>query len=179
MATPSYRIHRCANGYVVALVGRGTLQETPAFRDFVEQCLENQLEVIVDLSRCDFLDSTFQGCLIGLHRESMSSGRKLLRVFADEQCRLQLLSTSGLHKLLDFVAECPTTQDEGISLDFGHFGSQTLGRHVMNSHRLLAELGGEDANRFREIADRLQAELAVSPVTRQGEATTDEGERRS
>ena len=30
-----YRIDRCQEGFLISLVGRGTLRESPAFRDFV------------------------------------------------------------------------------------------------------------------------------------------------
>lgn len=160
----SYRIARCPEGYVVSLVGRGTLRESPAFRDFVGQCLDNGHVVTVELTECGYLDSTFLGCLIGLHKRSLGLGGSLLRFVADEPCRLRLLSTASLHKLLDFVAECPATDDDYITLEFGHFDSRDLGKHVMTSHRLLADLGGDDAEQFRAIADRLQKELNSPPT---------------
>jgi anti-anti-sigma factor len=160
---PIYRIEHCSDGYLIALIGRGTLRESPALRDFVGQCLEKRLRVVVELTDCVYLDSTFLGCLIGLHKQSLGLGGRLFRVFADEDCRLRLLCTSGLHRLFDFAAERPDTTGDGMALDFGHFDSRTLGAHVMTSHRLLADLGGEDADSFRAIADRLQKELGMPP----------------
>lgn len=159
---PCYRIDRCAGGYLVALIGRGTMRESPTFRDFVAQCLEKQCWVVADLTDCDLLDSTFLGCLIGLHKQGLQYSDTHFRLLADESCRQRLLCTSGLHQLFGYASEQPATSGDSLTLEFGHFDTRTLGQHVMNSHRLLAELGGEDAARFRSIAERLQRELRVT-----------------
>ena len=164
-ANPCYKIERCSEGYVISLCGRGTLQESPAFRDFASQCLDHRRKVVVDLSDCVYLDSTFLGCLIGLHKRGLQLGKGMFRIFADQACRLRLLSTSGLHQFLDYVDQRPDTNGDCMSLEFGQFDAHALGRHVMNSHRLLADLGGEDADKFKSIADRLQRELDVPPST--------------
>jgi hypothetical protein len=49
-----------------------------------------------------------------------------------------------------------------------------LGRHVMECHRRLAELGGSRAPSFRSIADQLARELGEAPGV--GEPPTDEYE---
>ena len=56
-----------SDGTVVCLVGRGTMCESPAFRDVAERLLDRG-DVVFDASRCDYLDSTFLGCLIGLKK---------------------------------------------------------------------------------------------------------------
>lgn len=155
----SCKVEVCDSGYVVSLEGRCTLQESPAFKDFVHKCLDSGLNVSLDLTACDFLDSTFLGCLIGIHKRSLQLGKMQFRVYASESCRLHLLSTSGLHHLFDFVDELPDTIGDCLSLEFRRVDTYDLGRHVMHSHRLLADMDGEDSDRFQSIADRFQHEL--------------------
>lgn len=157
--SPSCRIARSSDGYVVSLLGPGTLSTSHAFREFVRQSLDSGLCVVVDLEACEYLDSTFMGCLIGLHKMSVRSGGNRFQIYAAEACRLRLLATSGLHQLLDFIEERPHTSDKFISLELTDLDERTLGRHVMDAHRMLSRLGGKDADKFRAIADRLEKEL--------------------
>src|SRR5437016_6281177 len=66
------RVGLTASGYLVQVEGRGTLRESPALHEFAVQSLDGQRgpgTVVVDLSHCDYLDSTFLGCLVSLHRK--------------------------------------------------------------------------------------------------------------
>ena len=157
--SPSCKIARCSEGYVVTLLGPGTLSTSHAFREFVSQALEGDLRVVVDLESCDYLDSTFLGCLIGLHKQGIRLGGEKFQIYAAEACRLRLLATSGLQQLLDFIESKPETSGEFVSLELSDLDERTLGRHVMDAHRMLSHLGGKDADKFRAIADRLEKEL--------------------
>ena len=55
-----------------------------------------------------------------------------------------------------------------------HLPTYDLGRHIMECHRRLAELGGSQAASFRSIADHLARELGEAPEG--GEPPTDEYE---
>ena len=49
--------------------GAGDDGESPTFHAFVKHILESEpVSAVVVLSGCDYLDSTFLGCLIDLHR---------------------------------------------------------------------------------------------------------------
>jgi anti-anti-sigma regulatory factor len=161
-ATPSYEIFRFAGGYVISLVGPGTLRESPAFQHFVIECLGQGCSVVADVTDCEYLDSTFLGCFIGLHKRALLCEAASFKVFADRGTRIRLFATSMLDRCLEFVDERPTVHGGRISLEFRKFDHRDLGRHVMNSHRELAELGGKDADKFAAIANRLQQELGSS-----------------
>ena len=63
-------IHRTKFGYLLRLVGRGTMRESPTVRDFACGAIEDGAEFVVDLSACEYLDSTFLGCLVLLHKHT-------------------------------------------------------------------------------------------------------------
>ena len=158
-----FKIARTANGSLIRIVGRGTMQESPSFRDFVAGCLDRGEPVVVDLSDCDYLDSTFLGCFIGLHKRSRRTAAATLRILADEPTRVRLFSTTLLDRLLDFVGTPPTEIGEFIAIDLQRPTAGEFGQHVMQCHRLLAELGGADAHQFQAIADQLQREVEELP----------------
>src|SRR4051812_5597953 len=57
------------NGCVIRVEGRGTMKESPAARAVAMQTLsaEPTTSVVVDLNSCDYLDSTFLGCLAQMY----------------------------------------------------------------------------------------------------------------
>ena len=59
------------NGFVIRVQGRGTSAHSPALANFVRGCFEqdSQACVAMDLLGCQYLDSTFLGCLLNLQRD--------------------------------------------------------------------------------------------------------------
>ena len=171
------RVGRVASGYVVQVEGRGTLRESPALREFAVQSLDDPggpSTVVVDLSHCDYLDSTFLGCLVSLHRKYNRTLPHRFQVAAScDQCQ-KLLAPTHLNHLLDVTEVCPEPISDVVELSGPILPTADLGRHVMECHRRLAELGGCRASSFRSIADRLARELGEAPE--EGDPPTEEYE---
>jgi anti-anti-sigma regulatory factor len=147
-----------SDGTVVTLVGRGTMCESPAFRDLAARLLDKGV-VVFDASRCDYLDSTFLGCLIGLKKScELVSGYRFLIAASPDQ-RVKLFCTSSLHRYFDFVDDCPETSCDCEKIDLERPEQRELGRHIMRCHERLAEMGGSESGAFQAIADRLAKEL--------------------
>ena len=77
MPTPSALTVGCTRrGYCVRVAGRGTMRESPALRAFALQVLDEpgSPTLDVDLTACEYLDSTFLGGLLGLFRRFEQAG---------------------------------------------------------------------------------------------------------
>jgi hypothetical protein len=153
-----FLIGRFANGFVVRVVGRGTMQESPAFRSEVSRALESGV-VVIDATRCEYLDSTFLGCLIGLKKSCEQFPERRFLIAAGLAIRIKLFCTSSLDKYFDFVEVCPETEGQPMTIDVESHERDVLGRHMMRCHATLAEMGGREAPAFKAIADRLAKEL--------------------
>jgi anti-anti-sigma factor len=154
-------VGRTHDGTVVRIIGRGTMHESPAFRKLVEANLSCG-PVIFDASECEYLDSTFLGCLIGLQKKSEQS-RGRFTIAASHETQLKLFSLSSLYKYFDFVEPNFGELKNLESVDVDKLDPATLGRHVMQCHGTLADRGGREAPAFRAIADRLAEELGDAP----------------
>lgn len=154
MATTSrLSVGRTNAGYLVALEGKGTLFQSPSFQQLAERCLREEPSTLVfDLSACEYLDSTFLGCLVSLHRKYNGGDRVRLQIHAPGEVRGRLLHSSHLDRLLAFTPSPPELAGELVAADMSRPGRDVLGRHVEESHRRLAELGGHDAAAFGSIA---------------------------
>ena len=159
---PMLRVGRTASGFFVQVEGRGTLRESPALQEFAVLSLDDPRgpsTVVVDLSRCDYLDSTFLGCLVSLHRKYNRTMPHRFQMAASRDQSQKLLAPSHLNHLLEVTEVCPQPIGDLVELAGPILPIVDLGRHILECHRRLAELGGSQAASFRSIADHLAREL--------------------
>jgi anti-sigma B factor antagonist len=147
-------------GLRLAVEGPGTLVESQLLREQVESALTDpSAHVIIDLERCTYVDSTFLGMLVGLHKRFGAPPR--YAIAAGMERRKALFSVSRLDRVLHFVAEAPDYSGETSTLVARPPAIEVLGRHVLESHEELARLGGAEADGFRGVAEALAAELRL------------------
>jgi anti-anti-sigma regulatory factor len=149
------------DGFLMRIVGRGTLRESPVFRELVVKCLETegQPEVVVDVSQCEYLDSTFMGCLIWLHKYAGELSPQRFRFFASPERFRELFAFCMLDRVLNLTQSCPEPVEEFIVIPLADLDAHELGRHVAECHRRLAELGTRESARLARIANRISREL--------------------
>ena len=152
------KIRRTTSGYVVHLEGRGTMRESPTLRDFASGALEDGADIWVDLSACEYLDSTFLGCLAVLQR-CAKMGRGSFAVVADASTSKRLLAGVHLDRILDIQEDGPPVFGDAVALPTAAIERREFARHLIESHDRLAELGGPAAESFRRIAAQLQEEI--------------------
>jgi anti-anti-sigma factor len=160
------RVGRTASGFLVQVEGRGTMSESPALREFADQSLAGPpgpSTVVVDLSHCDYLDSTFLGCLLSLHRKYNRTLPHRFQVAASSDKRQRLLAPTHLVHVLDLMDACPELISDVLEVPRPRLLGEDLGRHVLECHRRLAELEGRGAAAFQSIADQLARELGETP----------------
>ncbi len=158
--TSELLIGRFSNGIVVRVIGRGTMRESPAFRAAAELGLKAGA-VVFDATRCEYLDSTFLGCLIGLKKACENTPQRRFLIAASPATRIKLFCTSSLDRYFDFIDTCPEVLAPCAAMDVGNLVPDELGRHVMRCHERLAEMGGRESATFQAVADRLAKELGT------------------
>jgi len=78
---------------------RATLREASCFKKFMEQVYaEHNKHMIVDLSECEFIDSSFFGVLVSGVKRMKSVNKKFYLVY-DYTNRLPIFSATGLDKV--------------------------------------------------------------------------------
>ena len=92
---------------VTVYLTRATLQYAVSFKDFIlRQLNEDNKYLVVDLSMCEYLDSTFLGALVSSLKKTVASGGDLKLVYSNELSSLIFEMTSmnkvfEVHKDLD------------------------------------------------------------------------------
>jgi hypothetical protein len=178
MATASaVHVARTDGGCCVRIEGRGTMKESPAVQEFVVRTLDAAADspppgaVTVDLSHCEYLDSTFLGCLLGLYKQYGGKGAREgsgaspaapFAVAAPPERLAKLFGPTRLDRLLRAQEQPPPVAGEWVPLtiDRTAIEKRDLTQHVLECHRRLAEVEGPQQAAFRRIAEQLERELA-------------------
>ncbi len=80
---------------------RATLREASSFKKFLETIIaEENKGIIVNLNKCDFIDSSFFGVLVAGVKRLNAMDRKFYLVY-DSQHQLPIFSATGLNKVFD------------------------------------------------------------------------------
>ncbi len=115
--------------------------------------------LVVDLAGCDYLDSTFLGCLVDLHKHYGMRQPSRFTVVAPPEAAHRLLGPTHLDRFLHIADAVPETIGNAVELPREVLGPDDLGRHLLDCHRRLAEVEGPNQAIFQRIADRLATEL--------------------
>lgn len=104
--------------------------------------------MFVDLSSCDYMDSTFMGLLVGFNKRLLKiSGKKLTIVKPTESCR-GLLATLGVLSLVE-VREDPTEFPPDME---NVVRTQSTGAELLlKAHENLMELSEDNKKRFSAL----------------------------
>jgi anti-anti-sigma regulatory factor len=158
--TPVLKVAGTSGGYCLRVEGRGTMRESASALEFVAAPLAQPgVGVVVDLSACDHLDSTFLGCLIEMQRRAGRANPPRFVVSAPPEKVKKLLSPTKLDLVLKTTAEPARVTGDWVALAGAEAGSPDVMRHVMECHRLLAETGAPQKAAFAAIADGIEREL--------------------
>lgn len=162
------KVGRIRPGYRIRVEGRGTLRESPAVHEFADQALRDGAStLVVDLSACEYLDSTFLGCLVDLHRQHGTGEPPRLLIAASPAVRRQAFAANHLERLFRHIDVCPEVIGADQVIPPRTLEARDLGWHILECHRRLAEVEGPNQSAFGAVAEGLARELAGSrAVTR-------------
>lgn len=154
------KVARTRGGYCVRVEGRGTMRQSHSAAEFMGKSLAAPgAAVVVDLSACDYLDSTFLGCLVDMHRRAGKEKPPRFVVYAPPEKVQKLLQPMRLDLVLNATEQPPEVAGEFVTLPAAEPGTPDVMRHVMECHRLLADVGGPQKAVFTAIADNIEREL--------------------
>jgi anti-anti-sigma regulatory factor len=141
------------------------MSESPTLHEFATRTLDQGAdELYIDVSTCHYLDSTFLGSLLDMHRRYGRGNSPRFHVIAPADVRQKLFAPTHLHKVFHFEDAVPGSIACWVDLCPSASPSKAdLARHVMECHRRLAELDCPGQKSFAAIADQLERELTPNP----------------
>jgi len=105
-------------------------------------------DVYVDLSSCEYMDSTFMGLIVGFNKRFLRFSERPIRLSGINETCLKLLKTIGVARLVAIDEEVPRFPEPLERLGSGKKAGAGL---VLKAHEELIELSEENERRFSAL----------------------------
>lgn len=150
------------SGCIIRIEGRGTMHESTAAKNVALATLQRdeQATVVFDLSGCEYLDSTFLGCIAELFRSYGRTTPVRFQVAAGAERHAALLGACRMDKIIPAIDPAPDALGQWVALPPCKSEPGELTRHVISCHKALAEIDSPMRDSFAKLAARLERELA-------------------
>lgn len=122
------------------------LEQTPALGEFM-----------IDLSQCDYMDSTFMGLIVGFNKKFQKASGKRLEILNPSPECLKLLTSLGIIKLLTIV-DNPRTQIPHPLSKLSKTEKPTA-ELLLKAHEDLSELSPENEKKFSVLQSILKKQI--------------------
>ncbi len=152
---------------LIRLIGRGTHEHSQNLRDFCLEIVDSEVKkIVMDLSECATMDSTFMGVLamIGLR---MRATKRPFEIINADAPRRNLLTTLGIDKLFSFST--PEADDPvWASLCCGagdpkvvKAGGDKMERAqtMLESHEALMKIDRSNIPKFKDVVQFLKEDI--------------------
>jgi anti-anti-sigma regulatory factor len=152
-----------ASGTIWMLVdGRGTFENCQGLKEFSRRMIaKGHVEFILDLEKCELMDSTFMGTLAALAFSLRDTEGGLLRVVRANPRNFSLLENLGLDHLFSVEPEpsdsAPSSLKKNPEPAEGH-DSEEARVHILEAHEALIEADPRNAVRFQDVIEFLKSE---------------------
>jgi anti-anti-sigma factor len=155
---------------LVRVLGRGDLVNAAALQRFGDLALSRDAGLLVlDGSRCEAMDSTFLGTIVGLASRFRRVGGRACAVGLSPRLS-KTFHTLGVDRVLEVCAPAdlpngfPESEVPGPAGGAESAADPTeLSRRVLEAHETLAALSDENRAEFRDVIGFLRRELEEKP----------------
>lgn len=146
--------------------GRATMTQSLPLRRHAERALEaGATDVRVDLRDGTYMDSTFVGTLLALHKTMEAGGKGRLTVVAPSAQCARILRDLGLHDVLTTAEDGHDAAAPWVELPCGADDAGAFKRNIKEAHEQLAELPGPVGKQFEQVVECMkQADKAAAPA---------------
>ncbi|MCD6521354.1 STAS domain-containing protein [Candidatus Calescamantes bacterium] len=137
---------------IIRIEGKGSWVESKPFLDFAETQLKKGKKIVVDLSDCELLDSTFLGTLAYLSLnysgiEISSPGKEVKRA----------ITTLGLTKILR-ETKIKIPEEKGKELEKHKLSPEERAKILMKAHRTLISIEPANLPQFKDLLELVEKE---------------------
>ncbi len=171
MNTPPSLHYAYLDGVVwIRIDGKGSFDVSPHLKTFTTCELDaGRTQFVLDLEKCQGMDSTFMGTLLALSREVSAKASGVFEVVNANTRNIQLLRNLGLDLILSLdergerwgkqrrLVEQQLTECSGTASD-----KAATAEVMLTAHEALAEAQPENEARFRDVIRYLKKEVSCA-----------------
>ena len=160
--SPEITVGTVEGGLYIGMLGRATQRTCPTADQLVNDYLSSRPQqpiVVLDVTGCDWIDSTFAGWLIQLtKRMGRAAGGRLVISGCSERCR-RSLEKMRLVELLELADLAAPEEVQAVACTTGDTPGKDELKLMLEAHEALAAVGPENEQVFTPIATMLRGQL--------------------
>jgi anti-sigma B factor antagonist len=157
------------NTAVIRVEGRGSFRISPPMKQFIRQVIDGHSaeRILLDMSDCIGMDSTFMGVLAGISCYIKSKSDINFKLINLSEKNQKLLITLGVDRVVDYSLS--VTEDEQELMGHPSEGAQTLepdftnkleaAKTTLEAHETLVDIAPENYDKFKSVLEFLQQDV--------------------
>jgi anti-anti-sigma regulatory factor len=152
---------------VLRVEGRGSFKISPPMKQFIHQVINNQSagRIVVDMSDCTGMDSTFMGVVAGISCLIKSKPAFKFKLINLSEKNQKLLITLGVDRVVDYsltddseeLKNCTICGGKELISDFSD--KLEAAKTTLEAHEALVEINPENYNKFKSVLEFLQDDV--------------------
>lgn len=154
---------------VIRVEGRGSFKISPPLKNFVLRVINNPnaAHVLIDMSGCYCMDSTFMGVLAGLSFQIKDRPGHTMKLTNLSEKNQKLLITLGVDRVVSY-SPTPTPEEAALISQIAQQvetveedGTNTLdtARTTLEAHETLVKINPDNLVRFKSVLELLQKDI--------------------
>ncbi|MGM0508851.1 MAG: STAS domain-containing protein [Fusobacteriota bacterium] len=150
------------NKMFIKIIGNATMKNSKTLEDLFEDLLSKEQEdIILDLSKCNYMDSTMLGLIAKTAIRIKKKWDSTLYILNITNMIRTSFKSTGLDKLVTFLDEDQDIDEDDIDelemKDFDDVRAKNV--HILEAHKTLTELNDENKEAFKSVVDLLEKSL--------------------
>ncbi len=154
---------------VVRVEGRGSFKISPPMKQFIQRVIEarSASRILIDMSDCCGMDSTFMGVLAGLSYHVKDKPGFTLKLINLSEKNQKLLATLGVDQVVDYSLsstdeekELMTGQsDDAQTLEPDFSNTLEAAKTTLEAHEALVDINPKNLAKFKSVLELLQNDV--------------------
>lgn len=154
---------------VLRVEGRGSFKISPPMKQFVQKVINTNSakRILVDMSDCTGMDSTFMGVIAGLSCLIKSKPHLSLKLINLSEKNKKLLVTLGVDRVVDYsmstsneeqhVIKQEASKTQHLETDFSN--KLDTAKTTLEAHETLVDINPDNYNKFKSVLEFLQDDV--------------------
>lgn len=154
---------------VIRVEGRGSFKTSPPMKQFIQRVIESKSvnRILIDMSGCCGMDSTFMGVLAGLsyHLKGMSGFTLKLTNLSEKNQKL--LTTLGVDRVVNYSLSSTDEEkelmsspcDDAQTLEPDSMTTLEAAKTTLEAHETLVDINPENLVKFKSVIELLQNDV--------------------
>ena len=149
------------NTTFIKAVGNSTMKNSKTVSDILDKLLNGEKkEIILDMSECKYMDSTFLGLMAKYAMEVKMKWGTNLHVLNPTETVAVGLKQTGIEKFIDVIMSSDVDNFETEEVKSNDFGSKLeKSKYILEMHKTLMNLNEENKETFKNVVDLMEKSI--------------------